>query len=288
MRTSSRTAPQTITRLAPETAVRWDIPASRNSSSTRRDMAPVSPTTRPGSRPASSGSSTAHAERKLARTDAAAVCHHAAGDTSRGGPRTCSTAAMSSPVRAGASDPVAVSSWPGSNSDHPSAGATSSTRPVLATAVSSTRTVAAWPSTTTAPPRPGWFAYPVVRTGRGRSLRLTRATAAPPRVAASRSGSVLEPCSTRVKGHTTNPPARSSAPAVPTSGSRRTRSSKPATTTATTPTTAAHHQETCKPVSPASHTVAAAGTRRRSCRPVEEVCSPCRRSRPTAGRAIRP
>ena len=50
--TNSRTAPSRMLMLAPDTAVRWESPATVKLSFTTGDSADVSPTTRPGSRPA--------------------------------------------------------------------------------------------------------------------------------------------------------------------------------------------------------------------------------------------
>lgn len=132
------TATHTIARFDPLTASRCAIPAASNSSATRWDSRSVSPTTRPGSSPAGSGSRTAVASRRPVRSDCATRCHQVASPSSSGGPRTRSTATVSSPERAGTSRAVAVTSWPGSSADQRSTGASSTTRPVEATGAPST------------------------------------------------------------------------------------------------------------------------------------------------------
>ena len=77
-RPASRTAPQTIVTLAPDTAVRCVRPATRNSSVVAADRADVSPSTRAGTIAAWSGGSTARAESaNRARTPAASALNHA-------------------------------------------------------------------------------------------------------------------------------------------------------------------------------------------------------------------
>ena len=56
-RSGQRTAAITIATLAPDTAVRWESPACRKSSTSSGSIRRVSPTTRPGSSPAGRGSS---------------------------------------------------------------------------------------------------------------------------------------------------------------------------------------------------------------------------------------
>ena len=84
---------------------------------------------RPGRSPASAGGSVPAAARRPDRSPPAADCHHGGAVTSRGAPRTRSTATVRSARSGGASRPSAVTICPGSSPRQPSAGASSSTRP---------------------------------------------------------------------------------------------------------------------------------------------------------------
>ena len=130
LRRSQSTAPLRIARFAPDTASRWVRPAARKSASTSAVRALVSPTARPGNKPADAGGNAAVAAcRSPSRSPPAATCHHGGAATSRGGPRTRRTATVRSDRPAGASRPSAVTACPGSSSAHPSTGASSRMRP---------------------------------------------------------------------------------------------------------------------------------------------------------------
>nr|NIL82651.1 hypothetical protein [Rhodococcus kroppenstedtii] len=92
-RARSTTAPTRKAKLAPDTAVRWDIPASVKSSSTSGSNPDRSPTTMPGSRPADSGGNArSDAAVSAPRTAVAAAAHHG-GSPGLGGPVGRATAA---------------------------------------------------------------------------------------------------------------------------------------------------------------------------------------------------
>ncbi len=107
-RRPASTAPVKIARFAPDTASRWVSPAARKSSSTSWVRVLVSPMARPGSSPASGGASVPVAARRPERSPPAADCHQGGASTSRGAPRTRSTAIVRSLRSAGASRPSAV------------------------------------------------------------------------------------------------------------------------------------------------------------------------------------
>ena len=202
-RSSPSTVPATITRLLPDTAVKWLRPAARKSSRTSPGRSRTSPTASPGSNPAGPSGSTAAAARRPSRNAPAPVCHHGAGPTSCGAPRTRRTATVRSARVAGASKPSAPTSCPGRSADQPAAGAISSTRPPpvhrrppvsAARSVAGTRTCAA-PGRPTASPE---------RRACGSSRTTTVRVAAAPRSAAARSGCA---CSASVCAVTTRPAA---------------------------------------------------------------------------------
>ena len=100
-RASSSTAPQTIATLVPLTAVRWVRPTVWKSASSAGSSRLVSPTTSPGSSPASASGSGSTARRSPARRCPAARWTALGPDSTCGEPRPDSTAATSSP-RSGA------------------------------------------------------------------------------------------------------------------------------------------------------------------------------------------
>ncbi len=102
-RSGRSTQATTIATLAPDTAVRWLRPASRNSSSSTGSRARTSPTARPGTSPADRGSSTRRADPSSpSRMVPAAVWIGPGPPISSGGPRADRTATTWSPSRGGA------------------------------------------------------------------------------------------------------------------------------------------------------------------------------------------
>ncbi len=92
-RSGHSTHASTIATFAPDTAVRWERPATRNSSTRTGSSARRSPTARPGTRPAARSSSTRWEDPSSpSRSDAASVCTAPGSPTTSGGPRAESTA----------------------------------------------------------------------------------------------------------------------------------------------------------------------------------------------------
>ena len=272
-RRSPSTAPATIARLLPETAVRWLSPAARKSSRSSAGRLRVSPTASPGSRAAGASGRTAAALRRPSRSVPAAVCHQGARPTSRGPPRTLSTATVRSLRVAGASRPSAVTGCPGSSSDQPSAGAISRTRPPPVhrpPAVCAARSTAGT-STCVAP---GRRSTPEERSSRGSSPTTTCRVAAAPCPAAVRTGwsRSITACAVMTSA------AASAQPPAATSTARRLRSPPssrpPARAAPTTPPTG----PVCRPSSTTAHAAPAAGTSRRSGGRVGTASAPAGRS----------
>lgn len=110
-------------RLEPLTAVRWVRSVASNASCRSTGIREVSPTTRPGSRDRASGGRPSVASRSPSRSPPATRCARPGGPTTRGGPRTDSTAAIRSPgPAAGASRACASTRVPGSKAIHLRAG----------------------------------------------------------------------------------------------------------------------------------------------------------------------
>src|SRR5262249_29080887 len=104
-RATKRTAPTTYTRLAPETATRCDSPAVRKSATSTGSIAEVSPTARPGSRPAAPVGRPEAAACSPARSRPATRWPQDGGATASGGPRDATTAVVRSPPSDGPSRP---------------------------------------------------------------------------------------------------------------------------------------------------------------------------------------
>ena len=236
-----------IARFAPLTARRWARPAVRNSSTSLEGRPEVSPTTSAGSSPAGSGSSAVAAPRSPARKSSATRCHAGASVTSRGGPRTRSTATVNSPPRGRASVPRAVTCWPCKRSRHPAAGASTAIRPPPSrVARTSTRSIP-----------PALDPKPLVRKPCGRLSSSKWMVTDAPCAAAARKGCPAASWTSAPIQHA----ATGAVTTTATAAGRHGRRTRPPRTAATNPTTSAAHHAHNSPASAVAHTANAAGTR---------------------------
>jgi hypothetical protein len=127
-RSGHSTPIRTIATFAPDTAVRWESPARRKSSSSTGSMAWVSPTTSPGSNPAGRGPRTRAADVASPWRSAPAIrWSRPASPTGVGGPRAETTATSTLPGSGGDTPTRTRTLCPGSRFRHCRAGAKRST-----------------------------------------------------------------------------------------------------------------------------------------------------------------